>query len=107
MRRFGQVIGLREDRAEDYKALHRGVGVRDLLTAANIQNFSIFLQRFPDGKLYEFAYFEYAGSDYEGDMAHLAEEPRNAEWLKLCDPMQLPLPGSTGWTEIEQIYFNA
>jgi L-rhamnose mutarotase len=107
MMRFGRVIGLREDRVEDYRSLHRGAGVRDLLTAGNIRNFNIFLQRFPDGKLYEFAYFEYVGSDYEGDMARLAAEPRNVEWLKLCDPMQVPLPGSSGWTEMEQIFFNA
>jgi L-rhamnose mutarotase len=100
------VIGLREDVAEAYKELHRGEGVRDLLAAANIRNFSIYLQRLPDGKLYEFAYYEYVGDDFEGDMARLAAEPRNVEWLKLCDPMQVPLPGHTGWAEMEPIYFN-
>jgi L-rhamnose mutarotase len=106
MRRFGMVIGLREERAEEYRALHRSAGVRDLLTAANIRNFNIFLHRLPDGKLYEFAYYEYVGDDHAADMARLAAEPRNIEWLKLCDPMQLPLPGETGWAEMEPIYHN-
>ena len=106
MKRFGMVIGLREEMAEAYRELHRGEGVRDLLTAANIRNFSIYLQRMPDGKLYEFAHYEYVGDDYERDMAWLDAQPRNAEWLKLCDPMQIPLPGQTGWTLMELVYFN-
>ena len=47
------------------------------------------------------------GGDYEGEPARLTAEPRHIEWLKLCDPMQLPLPGHTSWTEMEQIYLNA
>lgn len=106
IRRFGMVIGLREEHATAYVALHAGPGVRDLLIAANIRNFSIFLHRLPDGKLYEFGYYEYVGSDYDADMAALAAHPRNAEWLSLCDPMQLPLPGETGWTEMEEVFHN-
>ena len=60
----------------------------------------------PDGKWYEFGYYEYVGKDFEGDMGRLAKERRNTEWLKVCDPMQIPLPGARGWTEMEQIYFN-
>lgn len=106
LRRFGMVIRLRDEAAEAYKALHAGAGVRDLLTEANILNFNIFLHRLPDGSLYEFGYYEYVGNDYSADMAKLAAHPRHIEWLALCDPMQLPLPGQTGWTAMEQIYFN-
>ncbi|MFA5058419.1 MAG: L-rhamnose mutarotase [Opitutaceae bacterium] len=106
VRRFGMVIGLKADRVEDYKRVHAGPGVRDLLGIANIRNFNIFLHRLPDGKFYEFAYYEYVGTDYAGDMAKLAAHPRNIEWLKLCDPMQLPLPGEKSWVFMEQIYFN-
>jgi len=105
-RRFGMLIGLREECANDYVALHAGPGVRDLLAAANIRNFSIFLHRLPDGRLYEFGYYEYAGENYEADMAALAAHPRNTEWLALCDPMQLPLPGETGWAEMNQVFYN-
>lgn len=107
MRRFGKVIRLKEDHVEEYKRLHNGSGVRDLLTASNIQNFNIFLQRFPDGDLYEFAYYEYVGNDFDADTVRLASEPRNIEWHRLCDPMQNPFPGSDGWTEMEHIFFNA
>ena len=32
--------------------------------------------------------------------------PRHVEWLKLCDPMQLPLPGEKSWSIMEPVYFN-
>jgi L-rhamnose mutarotase len=106
MQRFGMAIGLRDDRLDEYKALHAGPGVRDLLAAANIRNFNIFVHRLPDGKLYEFAYYEYVGTDYAADMARLVAEPRHIAWLARCDPMQEPLPGAAGWTIMEQVYHN-
>ena len=36
----------------------------------------------------------------------MAKERRTIEWLKVCDPMQLPLEGSASWTEMERVYFN-
>ncbi len=107
IRRFGIVIGIREECIAEYRQLHNGEGVRDLLRLANMRNFSIFLQRMPDGGLYEFGYYEYVGSDYAADMEMLAAHPRNIAWLSRCDSMQLPLPGTSGWTEMEAIFFNA
>lgn len=108
VKRVGMVIGIKPEHIEEYKKLHAvdKAGVRDLLNKYHMHNFSIFLQRMPDGKWYEFGYYEYTGDDFEGDMAQLAKEPRNIEWLKLCDPLQVPLPGQEGWTEMEQVYFN-
>jgi L-rhamnose mutarotase len=106
--RFGMVIKIKPEYIEEYKALHseNNSGVRDLLTEANMHNFSIFLHQLDDGNWYEFGYYEYTGDDFESDMAKLAKHPRNIEWLKLCDPMQIPLDGYQGWAEMEQIYFN-
>ena len=106
IKRVGMVIGIRSDQIEAYKELHSGPGVRDLLRKANIHDFSIFLQRFDDGRYYEFAYYEYSGADYEADMAWLSAQPENKRWLALCDPMQLPLSGEPGWTTMPSIYFN-
>jgi L-rhamnose mutarotase len=107
IRRVGMVIGLREECIGAYRALHDGPGVRDLLQAYNIRNFNIFLQKLPDGKFYEFAYYEYHGKDYEADFAKLAREQRNIEWLKQTDATQTPLPGYTSWTVMERIFFNS
>jgi L-fuconolactonase len=106
VRRYGMVIGLRDEREAEYRSVHDGPGVRDLLRQSNIRNFNIFLHRLPDGKLYEFGYYEYVGTDHASDMAKLDAHPRHAEWLHLCDPMQLPLPGEKSWSMMERVYFN-
>jgi len=107
VKRVGMVIQLRPDRVEEYKRLHADShpGVRDLLVKYHLRNFSIFLQQI-NGQWYEFGYYEYTGKDFDADMARLAAEPRNEEWLKICDPMQMPLPGAKGWTVMERVYFN-
>ncbi|MHC4169403.1 MAG: L-rhamnose mutarotase [Planctomycetota bacterium] len=107
IKRVGMVVGIKPDQIEEYKRLHAdgNAGVRDLLSKYNMHNFSIFLTEI-SGKWYEFGYYEYTGDDFDGDMAKLDAEPRNTEWLQICDPMQIPLEGETGWREMERVYFN-
>ena len=107
VKRVGMVIGLNPDHIKEYKRLHADdyAGVRDLLNKYHMHNFSIFLTEI-EGKWYEFGYYEYTGDNFEVDMAALATEPRNIEWLKICDPMQIPLPGEKSWREMERVYFN-
>ena len=107
VKRVGMVTQLRPDKVAEYKQLHAdsNAGVRDLLNKYHMHNFSIYLQKI-DGKWYEFGYYEYTGSHFEEDMATMAKEPRTIEWLKVCDPMQIPLPGAKGWTEMERVYLN-
>ena len=106
VKRVGMVIGIKPEQIQVYKDLHAGPGVRDLLRQAHIHNFSIYLQSFPDGRFYEFAFYEYSGVDYAADLAWLAEQPANQAWLALCDPMQIPFPGESGWSMMEPIFFN-
>jgi L-rhamnose mutarotase len=106
VKRFGMVIGIKPEHIEEYKRLHAGPGVRDLLNRANMHNFSIFLRQLEDGRFYEFAYYEYTGADYEADMAWLAAQPANKEWMAICNPMQIPLSGETGWAIMESVYHN-
>ena len=98
-KRVGMVVGLNPADMKEYKRLHADnhPGVRDLLNKYHMHNFSIFLHQI-DGKWYEFGYYEYTGDDFEGDMAKMNAEPRIKEWLKVCDPMQRPLPGAKSWT---------
>ena len=107
VRRFGMVVGIKPEKIETYKELHAddNAGVRDLLSKYHMHNFSIFLTEI-EGKWYEFGYYEYTGNDYEGDMNRLAEEPRNIEWLKVCDPLQIPLKGEKSWKMMEPVYYN-
>ena len=108
IKRVGMVVGLNESMMNEYKRLHSDdyAGVRDLLGKYNMHNFSIFLHEI-DGKYYEFGYYdEYTGNDFDGDMAKLDAEPRNKEWLKVCDPMQVPLEGETSWDVMDMVYHN-
>jgi L-rhamnose mutarotase len=106
-KRVGMVVGLHSEMLDEYKSVHANdhPGVRDLLNKYHLHNFSIFLHQI-EGKWYEFGYYEYTGNDFEGDMARMDAEPRTIEWLKQCDPMQLPLPGETSWAVMEQVYYN-
>jgi L-rhamnose mutarotase len=107
-KRFGMVIGIRPEKVAAYKELHANSnpGVRDLLKVANITNFSIFIHRLDNGRSYLFGYYEYVGADYEADIAKLAAEPRNQQWLAVTDPMQIPLPGEPSWAIMEEVYHN-
>ncbi len=106
-KRVGMVVGLNPVDMAEYKRLHAddNAGVRDLLNKYHMHNFSIFLHQI-DGKWYEFGYYEYTGDDFDADMARMDEEPRIKDWLKICDPMQVPLPGEKSWAKMEQVYYN-
>jgi L-rhamnose mutarotase len=108
IKRVGMVIKIKEDKIEEYLKLHSDSvgGVRDLLKKYNLRNFSIFMTQLDDGNFYEFGHYEYWGSNYKKDMEELSKEPRNIEWLEICDPMQIPLKGESSWKEMELIYFN-
>ena len=102
------VIKIDSTRITEYLALHADstAGVRDLLVKYHLRNFSIFMTKLDDGNYYEFGYYEYTGNNFEVDMANLDAEPRNKAWLKVCDPMQIPLKGETSWKKMKQVYFN-
>ena len=108
MKRIGMVIKIDSSRISEYLALHAdsNPGVRDLLVKYHLRNFSIFLTQMDDGNFYEFGYYEYSGPNFEVDMANLDAEPRNKAWLKVCDPMQIPLKGESSWKKMKQVYFN-
>lgn len=104
MRRFGQVIKLKPDAIEEYERLHVAVwpGVLQTIYACHIRNYSIFRH----GEML-FAYFEYIGDDFAGDMAKMAADPTTREWWKLTEPLQVPLeervPGEW-WSTIKEVF---
>jgi L-rhamnose mutarotase len=104
MQRHGQVIRVRPERLEEYKAYHAKVwpGVLAKIRDCNIRNYSIYHK---DG--YLFAYFEYTGSDFAADMAKMAADPTTQQWWAIMEPMQNPLdtraPGEW-WAEMEEVF---
>ena len=71
MKRFGSVIEVRKDKLDEYVKLHADVwpGVLDRIKKCHIQNYSIYLRKMPDGKLYLFSYFELSAATSYADMA--------------------------------------
>ena len=104
MKRFGQVIGIKPEQIEAYTELHANAweGVLAKITECNIRNYSIYLH---DNLL--FAYFEYHGEDFEGDMAKMAADPTTQKWWDVCMPMQNPVETRAEgewWKTLEEVF---
>ena len=105
--RMGFVIGINPADIPRYKELHAAVwpGVLERLKASNITNYSIFLRE-PENLM--FGYWEYTGSDFEADMAAIAEDAITQEWWAVCGPMQRALETRAEgdwWAGMEQVFY--
>ncbi len=109
MKRYGMVTGLRPEKVEEYKKLHVAVWPEVLKTIkdCHVQNYSIYLRTLEDGRAYLFAYMEYDGTDFEGDMARMAADPATQRWWDVCKPCQSPLSNRGSkewWTYMEEVF---
>ncbi len=108
MKRYGMVLGLKPEKVAEYVALHAAVWPEILakISDCNIRNYSIYLRQ-PENLL--FSYLEYHGSDFEGDMASMAADPRTQDWWAVCMPCQQPLdsrkPGEW-WAALEEVFHH-
>jgi len=105
---MGQVIGLNAETIAEYKRLHAAVwpDVLKMISACNIRNYSIFLKE-PENLL--FAYFEYHGTDFDADMAKMAEDKTTQEWWAVCMPCQKPLETrkeGEWWAGMEEVFHH-
>ena len=104
MKRYGSVLRVWPEAFEEYKRLHAAVWPEVLkkITDCNIRNYSIYHK---DG--YLFSYFEYIGTDFDGDMAKMAADPTTQKWWDVCKPCQAPLesraPGEW-WADMEEVF---
>ena len=106
MKRYGQMIRLKDGALESYRKYHAAVwpGILAKITACNIRNYSIFHK---DGFL--FAYFEYVGRDFDGDMAKMAADPLTQEWWAVMKPMQQPLDTRAEgewWANMDEVFHH-
>ena len=106
MQRMGFVIGIKPEALPEYKRLHADVwpGVLERIALCNIRNYSIYLRE-PENLM--FAYFEYHGTDYEADMAKMADDETTQEWWKVCSPMQAPFETrrkGEWWAQMEEVF---
>lgn len=108
VQRFGSVIGLKPEMKDEYIRLHANAwpNVLEQIRKSNIKNYSIYMAEL-EGKLYLFSYFEYVGSDFEGDMAKMAEDAETRRWWKVTDPCQTRLAGTPDgqqWLSIREVF---
>ncbi|MCY4300539.1 MAG: L-rhamnose mutarotase [Aestuariivita sp.] len=106
MQRMGMVIGIKPDKIDEYKRLHAAVWPEVLtqIKASNIRNYSIFLRE-PENLL--FGYWEYHGTDFETDMARMAQHPKTHEWWTFTDPCQQPLASAAAgehWAMMPEVF---
>ena len=109
MKRFGWIIGVKEEKLDEYKRLHSTVWpeVLDMIRQCNIRNYSIYMRKLPDGKHYLFSYFEYMGNDFAADMAKMAADEATQKWWDICMPCQEPLPDRIDdqwWADMEEVF---
>jgi len=106
MQRMGMVIGVREEKLEEYKALHAAAWpeILALISSCNIQNYTIFLRE-PENLL--FGCWEYHGTDFEADMRKMAESEKNQEWWSFCIPCQKPFEtrkNGDWWASMDEVF---
>jgi L-rhamnose mutarotase len=104
MERYARIIGLKAESIEEYERLHADAwpGLLKTIRECNIHNYSIYRY----GTLL-FAYLEYLGTNFEADMAHMAEDPVTQAWWKLTDPMQEGMPDrqpGEWWMRIPEVF---
>lgn len=104
LRRFGQLIGIREECIEEYKQYHAQIWpeISSMIKECNIQNYSIYMK---DGLL--FAYMEYTGDDFEADMAKMAADEATIRWWDVMKPMQRPIESrkeGEWWADMEEVF---
>jgi L-rhamnose mutarotase len=107
--RRGYVVGVKEDKVSRYVELHAAVwpDVLAIIQENNISNYSIYLRKLPDGHHYLFSYFEYAGANFDEDMARMIEHPVTQRWWAQCVPCLELLPDrSPGevWSPMREVF---
>ena len=109
VQRFGSVIGLKRDKADEYIKLHANVWpeIQNMIKKRHIRNYSIFLGELDDGNLYLFSFFEYTGDDFDADMKRMADDPKTRQWWAVTDPCQIPQKNRAKgeqWMQMREVF---
>jgi len=106
VKRFGQVIEIRDSVIDEYKRIHVKIWpeIEHAIRESGITRYSIFWK---DNLL--FAYFEYTGppEEFEARMEKVANAPRMDEWWDITKAMQKPLDTRAPdewWANMEEVF---
>ncbi|TWU74411.1 hypothetical protein ED733_003465 [Metarhizium rileyi] len=114
-RRFAQVVKLKRECVDKYRACHVAVWpeVAKQIKQCGIEDYSIF---YDDTTSLLFSSYKYIGYDYVGDMERMAENPKVREWWKMTDSFQESIvPGAVSseegvpswWKPMEEVFYQA
>lgn len=111
MKRYCSVTEVLPEKLSEYKQLHANPwpAVLQRLTSSNVRNYSIQFRTFDDGRHFLFSYFEYAGSDFDSDMAAIAADVETQRWWDVCKPCLKPfngLPPGDCWAPMEELFYH-
>jgi L-rhamnose mutarotase len=109
MKRFGQIIKIKQEGLEIYKRYRKNLWpeVNQKLKTCNIRNYYIYQK-----DNYLFAYFEYSGEDFEKDMKELAAQEEdqglkeNYEVVARCCRNIVTAAPSTFMEAVQWIFFR-
>ena len=104
MKRIASVIGMPRENVARYEELHAAVwpAVLARLSASHVVNYSIYR----DGETL-FSYMEYAGNDFDADMAAITADLATQEWWAVCMPLQRPFEDRAEgewWKELPEVF---
>jgi L-rhamnose mutarotase len=113
-RRIAQIVKLKPEHVEEYKAAHARVWPEVLkqIKDSNIEDYSIFHD--PETHIL-FASFKYVGYNWAGDMEKMRENPKVQEWWKMTDSFQESfIPGAKSsydgepawWKGVEEVFYS-
>lgn len=102
MKRFIQHSYLKPDKVDEYVLLHAHVWpeVLQMIKECNIRNYSISVR---GTELY--TYYEYAGDNFEADMAHMAADPTTQDWWKHTRPCFLYHEEGIYYDDMQEIFY--
>ncbi|HEV2438328.1 MAG TPA: L-rhamnose mutarotase [Verrucomicrobiae bacterium] len=109
VQRYGAAVGVKPGKVARYKELHAAAwpDVLAIIKRSHIQNYSIYFRTLADGRPYLFSYFEYAGSNFEADMALISNDPVTKRWWAECVPCLELLPDRAPgeiWSPLEEVF---
>ena len=102
--RYAMAVRLKKEKREFYIENHANVWpeVLEELKKVKVKNYSIYLK-----EDFMFGYLEYAGDDFEGDMAEMQTIPIVDKWTKLMINCFNPFPNNQdneSWVMMDEIF---
>ena len=102
--RYAMAVRLKKEKREFYIENHANVWpeVLEELKKVNVKNYSIYLK-----EDFMFGHLEYAGDDFDGDMAEMQKIPIVDKWTKLMISCFTPFPNNEdneSWVMMDEIF---